>query len=522
MPGSGSGVRSSKTIALTSAVAIALSSHCVVLVQGQADGNPHDWDRRRRCDQIDYSPPCGICEGYGGIPYGDANDQIHLTTCRPVLNASQVPHPVKPEWGTSFTSRGYNEVLIGPKTDPFCFNSFPSNSSIGKLCYRPDSGMQTYDAVDAKALRYDLNVKTVVGNVTSTIIHQGAYMWIVNHLPWYAAGVHQCICTEIHEGSDPTKPKMYPVAYNWTDQMFYIGREEIGIEYGPAGHTEVLEHWAFGPHHVWSAPETGAIRRMWQPFNGLEVFPPGKWNRTVDSSLFSDIPPSLCRKGGAAIRIKCGDDGYPVKKEYEQSVPTKTDTSRAKTLKPRSSYRGDTFEDMSSTLNRWLLHRHEGNVKACEEFSASDLQQLQGLLYIARNEKLDDIYQAAEDNRRMRKNFVDMQSDWEDLRGLIEGHPSEATRRQLSAIARDGHCHEAVMWFVHHLTEEVKFIMTQDTTLKLPLLSPKLHTATCSQILSSNGSDSAVEAVCAKYHEQVTCASCHSNVVPPGHSFLKG
>ena len=38
-----------------------------------------DWDRRRRCDLFDYDPPCGICEGYGGVPYGDENDQIDLS-----------------------------------------------------------------------------------------------------------------------------------------------------------------------------------------------------------------------------------------------------------------------------------------------------------------------------------------------------------------------------------------------------------------------------------------------------------
>mgnify|MGYP007000051376 CR=1 len=66
------------------------------------------------------------------------------------------PAPVHPKWGPAFTAEHYNEVLIGPKTDPFCFNSFPSNSSAGKLCYRPDSGRQVYDALHAHALRYDL------------------------------------------------------------------------------------------------------------------------------------------------------------------------------------------------------------------------------------------------------------------------------------------------------------------------------------------------------------------------------
>ena len=45
----------------------------VVLCSAQSDGNPHAWDRIRRCD-IDYEIPCGLCEGIGGIAYGDANN----------------------------------------------------------------------------------------------------------------------------------------------------------------------------------------------------------------------------------------------------------------------------------------------------------------------------------------------------------------------------------------------------------------------------------------------------------------
>ena len=36
-----------------------------------------------------------------------------------------------------------------------------------------------------------------------------------------------------------------------------------------------LDHWAYGPHHVWVYPENGQILRMWQPFNGLQVYPGG-------------------------------------------------------------------------------------------------------------------------------------------------------------------------------------------------------------------------------------------------------
>merc|ERR1711988_524037 len=40
---------------------------------GPDDGNPHGWDRKRRCDQ-DQMPRCQPCEGIGGHAYGDAND----------------------------------------------------------------------------------------------------------------------------------------------------------------------------------------------------------------------------------------------------------------------------------------------------------------------------------------------------------------------------------------------------------------------------------------------------------------
>ena len=29
-------------------------------VTAQFDGNPHGWDRKRRCDHTAYEPPCGV------------------------------------------------------------------------------------------------------------------------------------------------------------------------------------------------------------------------------------------------------------------------------------------------------------------------------------------------------------------------------------------------------------------------------------------------------------------------------
>lgn len=54
----------------------------------QTDGNPHKWDRQRRCDTDGYNPPCGLCEGIGGIPTSDKNSDIKLTKCTPIAEAS--------------------------------------------------------------------------------------------------------------------------------------------------------------------------------------------------------------------------------------------------------------------------------------------------------------------------------------------------------------------------------------------------------------------------------------------------
>ena len=272
----------------------------LIVVSAQSDGNPHNWDRRRRCDQIDYDPPVEfgevclvrtetqsdfpllvrteifpllfrtetqktifISQGYGGIPTGDKNEQITLTTCEPAPNQPTDPSKlIKPVWGPDFYTSNYNEILIGPKTDPFCFQVFPSNSSKGELCYRHDSGSQSYymSAGPGKGGLYEqLKVDSIVGTIETTLFHQGQDFWIINKFPWYAAGVHQCICARAREGGDSKKPAIYPVQYNWTQQMFYVGREIIGVEYGNGNQT--LDHWAFGPHHVWSKPEVGQAVR---------------------------------------------------------------------------------------------------------------------------------------------------------------------------------------------------------------------------------------------------------------------
>jgi len=475
-------------------------------VEGQADLNPHGWDRTRRCDQQDYDPPCGLCEGIGGIPYGSRNDEIELTTCSPVGTPEEVPAPLPLVWGKQWSLPLAYEVLIGKKQDQFCFQTFPGNDSVGDLCYVKQTGAKSYDMVNNRAFREDLERETVVGNETFTAIHQGINFWVVNHLPPLLGGLNQCICTNIREGGVENGVYYYPIQYNWIDKMVYIGRENIKIEY--INVVREMDHWAFGPHHAWADPATGDIIRMWQPFNGLQVYPTGVGEGSVDPDLFSEIPPALCKKGGALMRFGCDDEGYPTldKKEDRKSpkdVVKMKEIKRAEEKVPREHYKGMDFGEMSEVLNGWLNTSLE--TVPCLDWEVEDLQRLQALFYLARDSTFDDIYRRTSDNRRIRHDVLkDLTTNWVGLNSLASSHPDP----RMKAVRRDGHCHETVMWYVHHLTEDMKELF-RTAGVPLPLLSPARHDF-CHEVEDDSG-----RRVCAAYQEQVTCASCHSNELPP-------
>ena len=66
----------------------------VSLVLAQFDGHP------RRCDHSGHSPPCGACEGVGGIVTSDTADDITIVPCK--IEASS-ENPVRPIWGDPCT-----------------------------------------------------------------------------------------------------------------------------------------------------------------------------------------------------------------------------------------------------------------------------------------------------------------------------------------------------------------------------------------------------------------------------------
>jgi len=498
------------------------------LAASQADGNPFKWDRLRRCDHSDYDPPCGACEGVGGYVNSDRADDFKAPSCE-LDTIHDAATRVRPVWGADFTEAKSHEILIGKGTFP-CFQSFPSNDSTGPNCYKSQevqiySDMNKYKALILVA-NQNGNAWNVAGNVSSTIYHQNTNMWIVNILGRLGL-INQCICTVPRSGGDPTQPGNGPVQFNWVDNLFYVATEKVDVEYGVG--EMVLDHWAFGPHHAWTDPATGLIVRMWQPFNGLEIFEPGSWKEgsayedAVDKHLFStehlfdqlapdgSKAPDWCTKKGKpplTATIKCDDDGFniPDSDETELSWMTKpmgmdkagaSDLRRARSKVPRDDFKGDDFQSMSQTLNKYL-QKHAPQSKDCDLWTIEELQDLQISLLMLRDSGLNDLYHETDDNRKIKKDIEQMIQEWEELNKLA------STDVDLAKAHRDGHCHEAVMWYTHHVPEEMKNLLKDK--ISLPLMTSMRHDLKQSAVHG--------ERVHRAYQEKVSCASCHSAVFP--------
>lgn len=254
------------------------------------------WDRQRRCDQ-DFEPPCGVCEGVGGLPTSDT--VIALAGCQPLVNDSD---PAWPVWPRVFETP-YFEILIGPRRDPFCFVVTATNDTYVNehFCYRQQWGMQYYQA-DSRlgpAFRYDIEYKILGAPLRSDIVHVGSYMTIQTS---FATWPKLCTTMTVQPRAGGHGTPVGPLLPNWTQILSYVGTELLQIEAGVGGLR--VNHFVWGPHHVWAEPLSGRIVRMWQPFNGLEVFPHFlelRQNGSFESDFF--MPPHCNRKQADVVTL---------------------------------------------------------------------------------------------------------------------------------------------------------------------------------------------------------------------------
>merc|ERR1712216_334783 len=116
--------------------------------------------------------------------------------------------------------------------------------------------------------------------------------------------------------------------------------------------------------------------------------------------------PELCTKSAPinTFRIKCDDDGFPIQDptipeptmmDY-MTQPAGTDKAKASDLRrarskvPRDDFKGDDFESMSQTLNKYLL-KHAPQSKYCDLWTMEELQHLQISLLMLRDSSLNDL-----------------------------------------------------------------------------------------------------------------------------------
>mmetsp|Transcript_1151 Transcript_1151/g.3540 ORF Transcript_1151/g.3540 Transcript_1151/m.3540 type:complete len:561 (-) Transcript_1151:95-1777(-) len=171
------------------------------------------------------------------------------------------------------------------------------------------------------------------------------------------------------------------------------------------------------------------------------------------------------------------------------SASWERDLKRARTRTPRSGYRGaGGLASANARLNRHLAARVTLRLRACEDFSVQELRlMLRELLGNASGE-LQGVYPQGDGRRAAYAAAEEMEAHW------ARGAPAGDVR------VRDAHCHEAVMWFVHHLTTETQERLA--ATLVLPKLPLSDHRVAKD---ARNASDDAGRF----YDEKVTCQACH-------------
>jgi hypothetical protein len=125
-------------------------------------------------------------------------------------------------------------------------------------------------------------------------------------------------------------------------------------------------------------------------------------------------------------------------------------------------------------------------LKACEEFTTAGLRTVLRDLLPRTSAHLKAVYSKADGRGAKYTTVLEMESHWNNA-------PADDVR------VRNAHCHEAVMWFVHHLTSEDQAHVMK--TMVLPKLPVDDHT-------SGKGNRADNDHAGKFYDEKVTCQNC--------------
>jgi len=318
----------------------------------------------------------------------------------------------------------------------------------------------------------------------------------------------------------------------------YVGREQVNYE----GKDVWVDHWSC--HLDYAAVNQTIVFQNWHSL-GLDGVPKGlplrvtggnsapsptKGSPRLSTVWYTDFktgdgvtkPEDFVKPSWFCIPVGLEETesffGHPVTQEHVQSPdfqkrahflphakPGARDLARARRPKPSLPFLGESFGHAMRKLNG-LLTKEEGlRVRPCQEFSLEEVHAAQRLLFHARSAELHGVYHQANDTRRMAHSSL---SQLDAEHGEHAGIATEAP--ELAAKLRDGACHEAVMWYVHHLSAEARDKVKD--LLTLPLLPEVMHDEEPRQPAEAPRGEQLAQKVHSRYTEQVSCAVCH--VVP--------
>jgi len=244
--------------------------------------------RRKRCDW-DYDPPCQMCEGIGGIIWGDQKGELTYTSCTPLLKPADIPKDnlTSPLWPPQFTVNE-GSIIIAQINEG---GQFPGADPCAPHVYVNHTETLYFDSVQ-DVMRYKL-AEPGSTSVSDTWHLGNGNMYIkINNV--------FCICISVYENGNASKVPMGPLTSDFGKDAVLIGREKIGVEY--INKEVVADHYNKGPHHFWVDVETNMWIRAWQPFNGLNVYE--QWNMTTPDPAFFKVVPS-CYTGPLHKNISC-------------------------------------------------------------------------------------------------------------------------------------------------------------------------------------------------------------------------
>jgi len=185
---------------------------------------------------------------------------------------------------------------------------------------------------------------------------------------------------------------------------------------------------------------------------------------------------------------------------YAGATVPSSDLKRARTKVPRDQYRAEHPYDMGKALTGHLKLAHS-NTKPCHQWTPAELQELQAKLHGLREETHNQIYGETRDNRALRfPNIEEYQAHWKEITQVAESNPF------LVEMQRDGHCLEAIMWWVHHLSEKTRAKLDH-------LVLPTMPLTEWREPIEEEGL-AATKVYKAHYNPSSTCLACHGGGMP--------